>query len=82
MNTKKLMRLLPFLSIVIMVSCAKKVEEVKEDTKVKVYTTIAKMESVDRTSSYTANVKLMLLIRLLPRCPDASKKYMWKSAAG
>jgi len=74
MKTKKLMRLLPFLSIVIMISCAKKVEEVKEDTKVKVYTTVAKMESVDRTSSYTANVKADVINQITPAMPGRIEK--------
>ena len=74
MKTKKLIRLLPFLSIAIMISCTKKVEETKEDTKVKVYTTVAQMESIDKTATYTANVRADVINQITPAMPGRIEK--------
>ena len=69
MKTKKLIRLLPFLSIAILISCGGKKEEVKEDTKVKVYTTVAQTESVDKVATYTANVRADVINQITPAMP-------------
>jgi len=74
MKTKSLVRLLPFLSLVILISCNKKKEEVKEDTTVKVYTTVAQMESVDKTATYTANVMADVINQITPAMPGRIEK--------
>jgi len=74
MKTKSLFRLLPLLSIVILISCNKKKEEVKEDTAVKVYTTVAQSESVDKTATYTANVKADVINQITPAMPGRIEK--------
>ena len=74
MKTKNLVRLLPLLSIVILISCNKKVEEVKEDTKVKIYTTVAQMESIDKTATYTANVRADVINQITPAMPGRIEK--------
>jgi len=75
MKTKNLIRLLPLLSIAILFSCGKKNEEKKEvDTKVKVYTTIARSEEVDKTATYTANVKADIINQITPAMPGRIEK--------
>jgi RND family efflux transporter MFP subunit len=83
MKTKNLIRLLSLLSIVILFSCgkgeakkedAKKEEVKKEDTKVKVYTTVAQLESVDKTATYTANVKADIINQITPAMPGRIEK--------
>ena len=74
MKAKNLVRLLPFLSIVILISCGKKKEEVKEDIKIKVYTTVAQLESVDKTATYTANVKADVINQITPAMPGRIEK--------
>ena len=74
MKAKNLVRLLPLLSIAILISCNKKTEEVKEDTKVKVRTTVAQMEPVDKTVTYTANVKADVINQITPAMPGRIEK--------
>ena len=74
MKTKSLIRLLPLLSISILISCAGKKEEVKEDTKVKVYTTVAQLEPVDKTATYTANVRAEVINQITPAMPGRIEK--------
>ena len=74
MKTKNLVRLLPLLSIMILISCNKKKEEVKEDVKIKVYTTVAQLEAVDKTATYTANVKADIINQITPAMPGRIEK--------
>ena len=74
MKTKNWVRLLPLLSIVVLISCGKKKEEAKEDTKIKVKTTAAQMESVDKTATYTANVKADVINQITPAMPGRIEK--------
>ena len=74
MKAKNLIRLLPILSITILISCAKKQEEVKEDIKIKVNTTIAQLESVNKTATYTANVKADIINQITPAMPGRIEK--------
>jgi len=70
MKAKKLVRLLPLLSIAILFSCVKKKEEaVQEDTKVKVYATVAQTETIDKTATYTANVRAEVINQITPAMP-------------
>jgi len=74
MKAKNLVRLLPLLIVVILISCNKKKEEVKEDTKVKVYTTVAQLEPVDKTATYTANVRAEVINQITPAMPGRIEK--------
>jgi len=74
MKAKNLVRLLPLLSIVILISCGKKQEEVKEETKVKIYTTVAQLEPVDKTATYTANVRAEVINQITPMMPGRIEK--------
>ena len=74
MKTKNLIRLLPLLSVLILISCGKKKEEVKEDTKVRVYTTVAQLKSLDKTATYTANVKADIINQITPAMPGRIEK--------
>jgi RND family efflux transporter MFP subunit len=74
MKTKNLIQLLPLLSIFILISCGKKTEAAKEDTKIKVNTAVAKTESVERTATYTANVKADVINQITPAMPGRIEK--------
>jgi len=74
MKVKNWTRLLLLLSVAILCSCSKKKEEVKEDTRVKVNTTIAQLETVDRTATYTANVKADVINQITPAMPGRIEK--------
>ena len=74
MKTKNLVRLLPLLCISILFSCGGKKEEVKEDTKIKVQTTVAQLKSVDKTATYTANVKADVINQITPAMPGRIEK--------
>jgi RND family efflux transporter MFP subunit len=74
MKTKSLTRLLLLLSIAFLFSCAGKKEEVKEDTKVKIYTTVAQLEPVDKTATYTANVRAEVINQITPAMPGRIEK--------
>jgi RND family efflux transporter MFP subunit len=65
MNTKVL-GILPLLGLSLLISCSKKQEEVKEDTTVKVKTTVAALQKVDQVSTYTANVEADVLNQITP----------------
>jgi RND family efflux transporter MFP subunit len=56
-------------------SCSGKKEEVKEEeTKIKVYTTVALLEEVDKTSTYTANVRADVVNQITPAMPGRIEK--------
>jgi len=74
MKTKSLVWILPFLSIVFLLSCNKKQEEVKEDTKVKVNATVAQLKPIDKTATYTANVKADVINQITPAMPGRIEK--------
>ena len=74
MKTKNLIRLLPLLSIAVLISCGGKKEEVKEDTRIKVYTTVAQLEPVDKTATYTANVRADVVNQITPAMPGRIEK--------
>jgi len=75
MKAKSLIRLLPLLSIAVLISCAgKKEEEKKEDTKVNVYTTVAKLQPVEKTATYTANVRAEVINQITPAMPGRIEK--------
>lgn len=70
MNTKKLFRLMPLLSLCILVACGEKKEENKNETeKVKVTVTTAELKAVDRLSTYTANVKADVINQITSTIP-------------
>jgi RND family efflux transporter MFP subunit len=73
MKTKHLIRLLSFLSIAILFSCKQK-EEVKEDAKILVYTTVAQLDSVSQTATYTANIKADVINQITPAMPGRIDK--------
>jgi len=68
MKTNKLFRLIPLLSLCILVACGKK-EENKETEKVKVNVTTAELKEVDQTSTYTANVRADVINQITPAIP-------------
>ena len=74
MKTKNLVWLLPVLTIAMLVSCGKKKEEVKDDIKINVNTTVAQLESVDKTVTYTANVKADVINQITPAMPGRIEK--------
>jgi RND family efflux transporter MFP subunit len=74
MKTKKWIRLLPLLSIAILFSCGKKKEEVKEAEKIKVRTIVAQIKPVEKTASYTANVKADIINQITPAMPGRIEK--------
>jgi len=74
MKTKKLIWLLPLLSITILFSCKKKEEVKSEDTKVKVKTAVAQQETVEKTATYTANVKADVINQITPAMPGRIEK--------
>ena len=74
MKTKRLVWILPFLSIILLFSCGKKKEEVKEDTKIKVNTAVAQSEPVAKIATYTANVKADVINQITPAMPGRIEK--------
>ncbi|MDR2804199.1 MAG: efflux RND transporter periplasmic adaptor subunit [Dysgonamonadaceae bacterium] len=75
MKTKKLFKLLPLLSLGLLISCGeKKQETAQEDTKVKVSTAIAKLQTVDNISNYTANVQADVINQITPAMPGRIEK--------
>jgi len=75
MNTKNLLKLLPILGVGILVSCGeKKQEETKIDERVKVNTTIANLQTVDKLSTYTANVEADVINQITPAMPGRIEK--------
>jgi RND family efflux transporter MFP subunit len=69
MKAKRLFRLLPLLGLGILISCGGKEKPVEEDTTIKVNTTVAKLETVDKISTYTANVEADVLNHITPAIP-------------
>ena len=74
MKTIKMIGLYALLSVALFISCAKKKEEVKEDTKVLVNTTVAKLAPVEKTATYTANVKADVVNQITPAMPGRIEK--------
>ncbi|MDR0412563.1 MAG: efflux RND transporter periplasmic adaptor subunit [Dysgonamonadaceae bacterium] len=75
MKTKKLIKLLPLLSLGILISCGEKTQETSpEDAKVKVSTTVATMQTVDNISGYTANVQADVINHITPAIPARIEK--------
>jgi RND family efflux transporter MFP subunit len=75
MKTKRLFKLLPLLGLGIVISCGeKKQEEVQEEAKIKVNTTVAKLQKVDRIYTYTANVQADVINQITPAIPGRIEK--------
>jgi RND family efflux transporter MFP subunit len=70
----KVLGILPLLGLSLLISCGKKQAEVKEETKVKVRTTIAQLQQVDQVSTYTANVEADVLNQITPAIPGRIEK--------
>jgi RND family efflux transporter MFP subunit len=75
MRAKRVFKLLPLLSLGILISCGeKKQEETKKETKVKVNTTVAALQTVDKVSTYTANVQADVINHITPVTPGRIEK--------
>jgi len=74
MKIKNLAWILPLLSIVLLFSCGKQKEEVKEDTKIKVNTAVAQSAPVAQTATYTVNVKADVINQITPAMPGRIEK--------
>lgn len=74
MNTKRLLRLLPFIGLGLLISCGEKKEEVKEADAPKVKTTVATLQEVDFLSTYTANVEADVINQITPAIPGRIEK--------
>jgi RND family efflux transporter MFP subunit len=74
MKTNYLFRLLPLLGIVFLISCNKKKEEKTEDTAIKVNTNVAKIQTVDQISTYTANIQADVINQITPAMPGRIEK--------
>jgi len=74
MKTKKLVLILPLLTMFLLISCGGKKEEVKEDTKIKVNTAVAQSEPVAKIATYTANVKADVINQITPAMPGRIEK--------
>ncbi|GHU61925.1 cation efflux system protein [Bacteroidia bacterium] len=78
MKTKKFFSLLPLIGITMLISCSQ--SKKKEDTaaavvaKVKVNTTVAKSDSVEKTATYTATVKADVINQITPAVPGRIEK--------
>ena len=68
MNTTNLLKLLPILGLGILISCGEKKQEDTSsiDEKVKVNTTVANIQTVDKLSTYTANVEADVINQITP----------------
>ncbi len=78
MKTKRLFRLMPLLSLCLLVACAGKQEEKssQETEKVKVTTTTAELKEVENLSTYTANVKADVINQITPAIPGRIEKIL------
>jgi RND family efflux transporter MFP subunit len=74
MKSTRLFRLLPLLGLGILISCGGKKQEAEEEAKVKVSTTIAKLQPVDNVSTYTANVQAEVINQITPALPGRIEK--------
>jgi RND family efflux transporter MFP subunit len=76
MKTKELFKLLPLLSLGVLISCGEKKQETTsgENAKIKVNTTIAKLQTVDNVSDYTANVQADVINQITPAMPGRIEK--------
>lgn len=75
MKQKILFRLLPLVCAGVLFSClGKKQETEKETVKVKVNTTVARLQSVEKISTYTANVEAEVINQITPAMPGRIEK--------
>ncbi|GHT39268.1 cation efflux system protein [Bacteroidia bacterium] len=74
MKTTRLFKLLPLLGLGILISCGGKKQETEEEAKVKVNTTIAKLQAVDNVSTYTTNVQAEVINQITPALPGRIEK--------
>ena len=78
MKTKNLFKLLPLLGLGVLISCGEKKQDDTQTTeeKVKVNTTIAKLQAVDQLSTYTANIEADILNQITPTIPGRIEKIL------
>jgi len=78
MKTKNLFKLLPLLSLGVLISCGEKKQDETQTTeeKVKVNTTVAKLQAVDQLSTYTANIEADILNQITPTIPGRIEKIL------
>ncbi|MDR0508032.1 MAG: efflux RND transporter periplasmic adaptor subunit [Dysgonamonadaceae bacterium] len=76
MNTKKLFQALPLLGLGILISCTNKQDADKKEIveAVKVNTTVARLEMVDKVSTYTATVQADVINNITPAMPGRIEK--------
>ncbi|MDR3218775.1 MAG: efflux RND transporter periplasmic adaptor subunit [Dysgonamonadaceae bacterium] len=75
MKTKNAVKLLPIIGLGILISCGeKKTETTSENSKIKVNTTVAKLQPVDKVSTYTATVKADVINQITPAVPGRIEK--------
>jgi RND family efflux transporter MFP subunit len=79
MNKKFVLRLLPFALTCVLIACGgdKKQEETNvKDEKVKVNTTVARVQPVERISTYTATVKADVVNQITPAAPGRIERIL------
>jgi RND family efflux transporter MFP subunit len=76
MKAKRLFKLLPLLGLGILISCGEKKQDTtgEEEAKIKVNTTIARLQAVDEISTYTANVQADVINQITPAMPGRIEK--------
>ncbi|MCL2650751.1 MAG: efflux RND transporter periplasmic adaptor subunit [Candidatus Azobacteroides sp.] len=75
MKTNRLFRLIPLLSLCILVACGGKKENNTNVTeKIKVNVTTAELKDLERTSTYTANIKADVINQITPAIPGRIEK--------
>jgi RND family efflux transporter MFP subunit len=74
MKSKRLFSVLPLIALTLLFSCKKEQKEDTTVTKVKVNTVAAKLESVDKISTYTATVKADVINQITPAMPGRIEK--------
>ncbi|MDR0866049.1 MAG: efflux RND transporter periplasmic adaptor subunit [Candidatus Symbiothrix sp.] len=76
MKARRLFKLLPLLSLGILISCGEKKQDTtgEEEAKIKVNTTIARLQTVDEISTYTANVQADVINQITPAMPGRIEK--------
>ncbi|MDR3338839.1 MAG: efflux RND transporter periplasmic adaptor subunit [Candidatus Symbiothrix sp.] len=76
MKTKNLVRLLPIIGLGILISCGEKKTDASDSktSKVKVNTTVAKFQPVDKIATYTATVKADVINQITPAMPGRIEK--------
>jgi RND family efflux transporter MFP subunit len=71
MKATRLFKLLPLLGLGVLISCGEKKQEEVKEAKVKVTSTVAALQSVDKTSTYTATVKADVINHITPALAGA-----------